>query len=212
MNQIDITGEKYNMWSVIECVGKNKSGGYMYRCVCDCGNERIVEGRSVRVGTSKCCGCTRGIGNQYNAKHNGKKERLYSVWSSMRSRCLNENDTNYSRYGGRGLTICDEWNDYEVFREWAINSGYDANAEYRECTIDRIDNDKGYSPDNCRWVSQKTQDNNRSSNHFITNKDGVTKTISEWSEITGIRKDTLRRRIVVYGWDIDRALSEPVHK
>lgn len=210
--RIDITGKRFNMWTVVECVGKNKSGGYMWRCICDCGNERIVEGRSVRGGTSKCCGCTRGKDNMGNFKHGGKKERLYVVWSSMKQRCLNPNDPYYFRYGGRGISICDDWKDYRKFREWAESSGYDKNNRDRSCTLDRVNNDGNYCPENCRWVTQKEQDNNRSSNHFITNSSGVSKTLSQWSEVTGIRKDTLRRRICVMNWDIDRALTKPVHR
>lgn len=191
---------------------KDITGGYMWRCICDCGNERIVEGRSIRSGTSKGCGCTRGKDNAWNLKHGGKKERLYAVWMSMKRRCLNQNDRFYCRYGGRGISICDDWLDYTKFRDWALSSGYNPTSEYRKCTLDRIDNDGNYCPENCRWVTQKMQDNNRSSNHIITNSAGISKTLSEWAEITGIRKDTLRRRICVMNWDIDRALSEPVHK
>lgn len=208
----DITGMKINMWTVLECVGKNKSGGYMWKCRCDCGNERIVEGRSIRSGISKCCGCTRNKDNTWNLKHGGKKERLYSVWSSMKSRCLNQNDKFYHRYGGRGIRVCDDWLDYAKFRDWALASGYDPEGEYRKCTLDRIKNDGNYCPENCRWVTQKAQDNNRSSNHIVTNSAGVSKTLSEWAEITGIRKDTLRRRICNMGWNVDRALTEPVHR
>lgn len=208
----DITGMKFNMWTALERTGKNKSGGYMWRCRCDCGAERIVEGRSVRIGTSKCCGCTRGKNNAWNVKHGGKKERLYSVWKSMKSRCLNKNDPSYNRYGGRGISICSDWLDYAKFRNWALFSGYDPKSEYRKCTLDRINNDGNYCPENCRWVTQKIQNNNRSSNHYVTNSDGVSRTLSGWAETTGIRKDTLRRRIFVMNWNVDRALTEPVHK
>lgn len=211
-NKKDITGMKFNMWTVLECVGKNRFGSYLWKCRCDCGTERIVEGRSVRTGTSRGCGCTRGRNNKRNLKHGGKGERLYGVWSSMKGRCLNPNDTYYDRYGGRGIRIYDDWMSYENFRDWALTSGYDKNAPFRSCTIDRIDNDGDYRPDNCRWVTQKEQDNNRSSNHIITNSAGESRTLSEWAELTGIRKDTLRRRICVMNWDIDRALTEPVHR
>ena len=212
MNKIDMTGMKINMWTVLECVGKNRYGSYMWKCRCDCGTERIVEGSSVRTGTSAGCGCTRKKHNRGNLKHGGKKERLYAVWRSMKDRCLNPNNKYYDRYGGRGISIYHEWMDYAQFRDWAFSSGYDKNAPYRVCTIDRIDNDRDYCPDNCRWVTQKEQDNNRSSNHIITNSSGESKTLSEWSAITGIRKDTLRRRICVMHWNVDRALTEPVHR
>lgn len=89
--------------------------------------------------------------------------RLHIVWRSMNQRCYNPNKKSYPRYGGRGITVCDEWrNDFQAFYEWAIANGYDENADRYQCTIDRIDNDKGYSPDNCRWVDMKVQNNNKS--------------------------------------------------
>lgn len=208
----EISGQKFNMWNVLECAGKNKSGGYLWKCQCDCGTIRVVEGRSVRTGTSKGCGCARKKGHSKNGIQTRKSERLHSVWTSMKNRCFNPNDRYFQIYGGRGITVCDAWLTYDGFREWALNSGYDSNAEYRKCTLDRIDNDKIYCPDNCRWVDQRTQDNNRSSNHILTSSDGTSRTISEWARLSGIRKDTIRRRVVNLGWDVDRAISEKTHR
>lgn len=208
---IDVTGKRFGMWTVICRSGKDDGGRYLWACRCDCGTIRDVCGGSLRSGVSTCCGCTRGAGNKYNEKHGGKKERLYAVWTGMKGRCYNPNNTFYSRYGGRGISVCEEWrSDYSKFREWALQNGYDENAPKGSCTIDRIDNEKGYSPDNCRWVSMKNQCNNRSSNHLIE-YEGESHTLQEWSDITGIRKDTLRRRLEVYNWPVQRAFSEPVH-
>lgn len=213
----DITGMQFNDWTVIAEHGRNKSGGAMFLCRCVCGTDRIVEGRSVRIGTSKGCGCRRSANaleasKKATLKHGGKGERLYGVWTGMKERCNNPNSKFYSRYGGRGINICDEWNaSYKAFREWAIHHGYDSNATKYECTIDRIDNDAGYSPENCVWVTQKKQCNNRSSNHLVT-FNGISRTLSEWSEVTGIRKDTLRRRLCIYKWSVERALTEPPRK
>lgn len=216
-NVKDITGMQFNDWTVIAEYGRNKSGGATFLCRCVCGTERVVDGRSVRTGTSKGCGCKRSAkvleaSKKVTVKHGGRGERLYGVWIGIKERCNNPNSKFYSRYGGRGIKMCDEWNaSYKAFREWAIRHGYDSNAAKYECTIDRIDNNAGYSPENCAWVTQKRQCNNRSSNHLVT-FNGTSHTLSRWSEITGIRKDTLRRRLCVYKWSVERALTEPPRK
>ena len=208
---IDITGKRFGMWTVLNRSYKDETGQWFWSCKCDCGTVRDVCGTSLRSGISKCCGCTRGKLNKHNLKHGGRNERLYAVWQGMRYRCNNPNSKFFDRYGGRGISICEEWNDYAKFREWALKNGYDENAPKGGCTIDRIDNDKGYSPDNCRWVSSKEQCNNRSSNHIIE-YNGQSHTLQEWADILGIRKDTLRRRIEAYQWSKQRALSEQVHR
>lgn len=210
----DISGMVFNEWTVIKETGRNRSGGAMFLCRCSCGKEKIVDGRSIRSGASKNCGHNRlekalKMAVKAVTKHGGKRERLYGVWSGMRDRCNNENSRFYHRYGGRGIKVCDEWDSsYENFRNWAMNNGYDPTLPKGSCTIERVDNDREYSPDNCVWTSSKKQCNNRGNNHIIE-FGGESHTIAEWSELTGIRKDTLRRRICVYGWDVERALTEP---
>lgn len=121
--------------------------------------------------------------------HGGKKEHLYMVWCTIKQRCLNPNNKQYSYYGGRGITICDEWvNDYSAFREWSTNNGYQKGLQ-----IDRIDNDGNYEPSNCRWVDRKTQSNNKSSN-ILLSYNGKTQTLQQWSEETGISTDALYYR------------------
>lgn len=209
-NVKDLTGQRFCMWVVLEEDGRNSSGGAMWKCRCDCGLIKSIDGRSLRDGTSRSCGCGRKVyGNLSHPKHGGKKERLYNVWSGIKNRCLNPNDKNYFRYGERGITICDEWkDDYTKFREWAYQNGYDDTLPKYQCTIDRIDNTQGYSPDNCRFVDAKVQCNNRSSNHLIE-YNGETHTISEWARITGIGKCCIRRRIVKQGWSVEDALTIP---
>ena len=212
----DISGQKINGWYIICEYGRNKSGGAMFLCKCDCGNIRVVDGRSIRSGSSKNCGCKRNAETArrikvISTKHGGKKERLYGIWRGMLDRCNNPKSPFYYRYGGRGIFVCNEWQEsYASFRGWAVSSGYNKDASRGECTIDRINNDDGYTPNNCRWITLKQQCNNRSTNHLIEHN-GVIHTLTEWSEITGIRKDTLRRRIFIYGWTVERALTEQTH-
>lgn len=137
--------------------------------------------------------------------HHETKTRLHKIWEGMHSRCENPNHKHYASYGGRGITVCDEWSEYVPFRDWAIKAGYRNNL-----TIDRIDVDGNYSPENCRWATIREQQNNKRSNHLIC-LDGVSHTIGEWSEMLGIRKTTLRMRLAS-GWDERKALLTPVRQ
>ena len=210
-NLKDMTGHRFGMWTVIEFARVTPTKNYMWLCQCDCGIIKEVNGHTLRAGKSTNCGCQRIFArHDYNKTHGGKKDRLYHVLNGMKHRCYNKNDPAYDHYGGRGIKVCDDWrNDYAAFRDWAMQNGYQPDAKKYECTIDRIDNNGDYSPENCRWVNQKAQCRNTRANHFIE-YNGEKRTIVEWAEIYNIRKDTLRRRIFVYGWDVERALHEPV--
>lgn len=131
--------------------------------------------------------------------------RLHKIWASMIERCEYKKHQYYANYGGRGITVCDEWHKYTAFRDWAIEHGYSDSL-----TIDRIDNGKGYEPDNCRWATMKEQQNNKRSNRFVW-LNGVGHTISEWAKITGIGKTTIRMRLEK-GWSDKDALTTPVRK
>ena len=163
----DRTNERYGRLLVIsrasDYVAPNGKKHVMWKCVCDCGNETVVDVCQLVQGHTKSCGC---IANEnartFNFVHGGRKDRLYHVFANMKNRCYNSNATDYKYYGGRGIEICDEWRDnYAVFREWALNNGYDENAAKGKCTIDRIDVNGNYEPANCRWVDMKTQSRNR---------------------------------------------------
>lgn len=135
--------------------------------------------------------------------HNSTKTRLYKIWAGMHERCNREKHPHFSDYGGRGITICEEWNDFSKFKEWANENGYSENL-----TLDRIDNNGNYESSNCRWVTMKEQQNNKRNSHFLEYA-GEMHTITEWAEKTGISKTTLRMRIQS-GWTVEEALTKPI--
>ena len=130
--------------------------------------------------------------------------RLYRIWANIKTRCYNSNIPNYKRYGGRGITMCEEWkNNFQSFYDWSMSHGYSD-----ELTLDRIDNDGNYEPSNCRWVTMKEQDNHRSNNVILT-LNGESHTIPEWSEILGIKQHVIRNRIN-RGWSVENTLMRKV--
>lgn len=137
--------------------------------------------------------------------HGETNTRVHKIWSSMHERCERKSHEHFDCYGGRGIKVCEEWNDYGKFREWALNNGYKENL-----TLDRIDVNGDYCPENCRWADWTTQQNNKRNNHNLTYR-GQTKTIAEWSRVTGINKTTIRARLIS-GWCVEDVLNKPVRK
>ena len=205
-NAMNLIGERFGRLVVIERAGTDASGHTAWKCKCDCGNEKIARGSHLKVGYIKSCGClVIDTLRDNSTKHGLEHTRIYRIWQGMRLRCYNEKSNRFHRYGGRGITICDEWkNNIQSFYDWAMSSGY-----REDLTIDRIDNDKGYSPENCRWVTIKEQMNHTSKNRHMT-INGVKKTIAEWAEESGMNYSTLYTRIITNGWSLERALTEPV--
>ena len=210
----DLSGMKFGRLTVIqkgECyICKNGIKRTRWLCRCECGNTVNVLAYNLKSGNSKSCGCLNDESRiSRSTKHGMRHTRLYSIWTNIKSRCYLESSQNYERYGGRGISMCDEWrNSFESFMEWSVNNGYDESLAGRgECTIDRIDVNKNYSPDNCRWVDATTQANNRRNTIFVT-AFGSTKSLAEWSRVTGIKYHTLFARIYKLGWSPEAALSK----
>ena len=159
----DITGQRFGRLTVIRRSGTCNGRNATWLCVCDCGKERVVKGTSLRSGHTVSCGCFHSqLMAEKMTTHTQSRSRLYGVWNSMRSRCYRPADKHFHHYGGRGITVCNEWlNNFQAFYDWAMSNGYDENAPRGQCTIDRIDNDKGYSPDNCRWITIQEQQFNK---------------------------------------------------
>lgn len=209
----DIVGNRYGRLTVLSINGRSKCGHTKWLCLCDCGNTVTVDRCNLISGGTVSCGCYRRENyGKHNYKHGCKNDKLYHVWSSMKKRCYNENDESYSLYGGRGITVCEEWlNDYARFKEWAEINGYDKDADYMQCTLDRIDVNGSYSPENCRWVNQQVQCNNKRNNNCIE-YNGEEHTISEWARIQNINYYTLWDRLNKKGWSVEKAFTTPVKK
>lgn len=180
----NIANQKFGHWTAISYACHDKHGHIMWLCKCDCGTTRLVLYNSLISGKSLSCGCLR-IKNCIKASktHGLTETRLHRIWGNIKTRCLNKNTNCYSYYGGSGITICDEWiNDFKKFYDWAIDNGYQENL-----TIDRKDNTKGYSPDNCRWVNKHIQAcNQRLYKNNTTGIKGICKYGDKWKAQIGV--------------------------
>lgn len=191
IHRLDLLGKRFGRLTAVEPIGPDRYKQIVWRCVCDCGTETFVTASHLNRGAVRSCGCLRRDTTRANKTiHGHRYERLYGIWKNMNKRCHLESDIRYDNYGRRGIYVCDDWRDnYDAFKNWSYENGYADNL-----SIDRIDNDDGYSPENCRWTDRFTQANNtRRSRHVTYN--GVTHSISEWSRLLGIHKATLRDRI-----------------
>ena len=204
-NLVDLTGQRFGRLLAIERRGSDAWRSAMWLCKCDCDKECLVSSHNLRTGHTQSCGCLQSeMTSKANTTHGHRNTRLYGIWNAMKGRCHRENTQAFPSYGGRGIAVCDEWKtDFSAFYEWAMANGY-----RDDLTIDRIDNDKEYSPNNCRWVATEIQANNKRSNVVIEYK-GEQHTLAEWSKILGIKYATLRKRLEK-GWSIEGAFHTPL--
>lgn len=163
-NYYDLTGLKFGKLTIIKRCGNTKSGNALYECVCDCGNTCFKTKSSLKNRKQMCRHC----GNEgivRNKSHGDSYTKLYRIWEGMKTRCFNKNFCKYDLYGGRGITICDEWLDYNNFKKWAFQNGFDPSLNKEQQSLDRIDCNGNYEPTNCRWADIKTQNKNRRINY-----------------------------------------------
>lgn len=206
-HMVDLTGQRFGRLTAMVPVGKSRGGNYLWDCVCDCGAHTVVASNGLRSGTTVSCGCyIREVTSKRSKTHGEARTRLYKIWIGMKNRCHNTEASNYKDYGGRGILVCEEWrHSYAAFSTWAKQNGYADNL-----SIDRIDNDKGYFPENCRWVNRFAQGNNKRSNTVFT-IDGETKTVTQWAREYGINPITVFSRLYK-GMDIVEALTKSTER
>lgn len=196
--RIDLTGQRFGRLTVVGFERQGGRGHSYWRCKCDCGGYTIARGSHMKAGNVTSCGCV-----PAHKTHGESRTRLYVIWNNMKQRCGNPNSIEYHLYGGRGISVCDEWqSSYEAFRDWALANGYKSGL-----SIDRKENDGPYCPDNCRWATAREQANNTRRNRLLT-YDGETRSIAEWARVIGVKPVTLRSRIDKYHWSVEDALKK----
>lgn len=202
----DLTGQTFGNLYVVRRSNDIK-GRVAFLCECKCGNEVTVTSRSLLSGNTRSCGCLHKQQlSERNYKHGGTHSRLYRIYRNMITRCNNPKAIEYKNYGGRGITVCDEWSSsFIAFRTWAGNNGYSDSL-----TIDRIDTNGNYEPSNCRWITLQEQGFNKTNTRYFEYK-GQSKCLAEWAEIFGIKKRTLYNRVYNLGWNIEKALETKVN-
>lgn len=171
---------------------------------CDCGKTKEITLVSVKNGHTRSCGCLKKrLWHERRTRHGMARTRFYKIWKNMISRTTNKNTPRFRDYGGRGIGVCSEWRDFKNFYK-DMKDGYKDTL-----SIDRIDNNAGYSKENCRWTAQKDQCRNTRKSIILT-YNGRTASLAEWSEITGMKGATLRSRLKVLGWSVERTLATPI--
>jgi hypothetical protein len=205
---VDLTGQRFGRL-VVKKRGKTKrrnNGGTIvyWLCQCDCGNVVEVVGGDLKRGCTQSCGClSRETAKTRLTKHGMSGTRLYEIWQNMKDRCYNEKDCAFKYYGKNGVKICGEWQEFESFYKWALANGYTD-----DLTIDRVDVNGDYEPNNCRWATRKEQANNKTTNRYIT-FNGDTKTLKQWSEVFNVSYPAFSARLK-RGWSMEKIKNTPV--
>lgn len=198
--KIDLAGKRFGKLTAVRFITRevrnNPNPGWL--CVCDCGSQPIVNSYQLRARLVRSCGCLR---IKTVTKHGMHGSLEYKTWQSMKQRCHNPKDASFADYGGRGITVCKRWHRFENFFA-------DMGRKPPGHSLERVDNSKGYSRENCRWATWLDQQNNRRSSRFLTFR-GETKTVSQWSRVVGINYVSLLSRLMRHGWSVEKALTTP---
>lgn len=202
-------GARFTRWVVLR-LDRSTADDRYWLCRCDCGTERVVRQHQLTSGHSHSCGCRKreNVGRAARARlttHGMSESPEYNIWRLILDRCINPKSRAYANYGGRGISICDQWR--HSFEEFFAAVG---RRPKPELTIERIENNRGYEPGNVRWATRSEQANNKRTNRRITWR-GETRNVSEWAKFCGFKSQTLERRLW-RGWSIERALTEKLHK
>lgn len=199
----DITGERFGRLVAVRYTEKSRYGGWKWLCRCDCGGFNEVAADRLKKGEVQSCGCLhKEIASKRLRTHGESGTLLYKIWASMRERCNNPKSHSYHRYGARGITVDPRWDSYE---QWKKDMGPRPSSRY---SIERLDNNGPYSPENCIWALPKQQCRNSRKNRLLT-AGGVTKTLSEWAEDLGTRPSTIVERLR-RGWSVEKAVKHPL--
>ncbi len=209
----DITGKKFGRLTAIKFI-KRKRYKYYWEFSCSCGKVKIIRKDSVILKDTISCGCyCRENNRRLNTTHGFsiKDKRFYGIWRKMINRCLNKKISNYKRYGGRGIKVCNRWLEFENFRDDMYKSYLEHIEEFNKenTTIDRINNEGNYRKNNCKWATMQEQSNNRRNNHLIT-YNNQTMTIAQWARKLNINLDTLNSRLLLYKWSVKKSFITPV--
>jgi len=200
-NRLELINKNFGRLVVVSFSHVDSGKNSHWDCVCDCGKLTTVRGSHLKNGATKSCGCLRSeVVSSYQKTHGKSFTKTYISWSSMKRRCNNKNSIGYKNWGGRGIKYCKEWNVFENFHK---DMGDKPGKNY---SLDRIDNNKGYSKDNCRWATRKEQNRNRRDN-ILHKYNGKSRTLTEISELTGIKRATIWSRINILGWTLEEALN-----
>lgn len=205
---LDLTNKRFGRWYVLGYVGMTDRGSTKWLCRCDCGVHKVVNSSGLRSNRSKSCGCYKVENHAQSVSPrtiHGKSDTVeYRIWYKMLERCTRKTDRAYSNYGGRGIKVCSRWTKFENF---LVDMGKRPSPKH---SLDRIDNDKDYCPENCRWATHTQQANNKRNNVKITWR-GVTKTLPDWARSLNMPCETLRRRFDL-GWSVEKAFTTQVRK
>lgn len=206
-NIIDLTGRKFSHLTVLERVESGRPGLVIWKCQCDCGNITYVRSSNLKSGQVRSCGASEHLREWAYRTHSMSNTPLYRKWIGIRRRCYDPKCRSYGRYGGRGIKMCDEWRDsFEAFAKWV-----EATRTSDDLTIERIDYNGDYCPENCTWADRKAQANNRSYCRMFT-YNGKTQNLTQWCEELNLEYKRVHNRIFQLNWSFEKAISAPVNE